>query len=201
MAGGRSHPQSHPRAGLGPGSLTLGTFSPAWFGSSLPQHLPKAGVHLNTYKYLCPPPVPRPILPHCGFGMTPAHLQVQSLPTLPPAPNKRFTLPNVLVGLSIVKSVSEKLILLMLLISLSSACHLEQLWPGAAKLAQGPPCSGGVLGPLQRLLGAHRGCPHADVPLPGCQGHWWLRSQDFFLLIPSSLLSVAFLKAAFEDPL
>lgn len=120
-----------PGAGLGPDTSTLRRFSPVWFGSSLPQYLPKAGAHLSTCRYL--------------WGDT--SLPAGPEPTQAPwAPNKRFTLPHVLVGLSTVKSVSQKLVLLMLLISLSSACQLKQLWPGAAKLAQGAPHSREVLG-------------------------------------------------------
>lgn len=158
MAGGGAAPG----AGLGPDTLTLRRFSPVWFGSSLPQYLPKAGAHLSTCRYLW------------GDTSLPAGPEPAQAPW---APNKRFTLPHVLVGLSTVKSVSQKLVLLMLLISLSSACQVKQLWPGAAKLAQGAPHSREVLG----LLGACQGCPSTVVLLLGCKGQCGCRAGAFLL--------------------
>lgn len=156
----------------------LGRFSPARLWQQLPTASPqnRGSPH---------PPSQSP----AGFGVTLARPREQCLPRLSPAPNKGFTLTNVLVGLSVVKSVSEKLIVLMLLISLSSACHLRQLWPAATKLAQGPPCSRGVLGPARWLPGTDQGCPCADVPWSGCQGCWGCRARAVFTNSPISAVS------------
>lgn len=119
--------------------------------------------HLKACEYLYLLPTPWQAPP--PFGMT--RSDCQPMPSA--APNKRLTLPHVLEGLSTVKSVSGTLILLMLLISLSSASHLQQLWPGAAKLAQGPPRGTGVSGPPRPPLGGHRGCPKQSWGTAGCR--------------------------------
>lgn len=83
------------RARSGPGSPALRTFSPGWCW----KHPPRAPTHPMG-------------APHSGSGM----LAAQSLPS------PEHPVPFVLVGLSVGQSVSEELVLLMSVISLSSAC-------------------------------------------------------------------------------
>lgn len=113
--------------------------------------------------------------PHMGTPSRSAMPPAQSLPS--PKQQVRF----VLVGLSMGQSVSEKLILLMLLISLSSACHPSSFamgWLSWHRVL----CSRGSRGHPTAPWGA------LGVPLPGCQGHGWLQSQRFGYYPPTSVL-------------